>query len=233
MDYLYDRNRVIAVAEGKLKRYARGTGGVPPTGAAGAAYEGQITAAGKDVVVIGGGDTAADCIANAHRERARSVTQLDRYPPPAGSRPREIAGWPEAPKRLPSTYALDEGGLRRFDVITLGLTGDEDGRVTGVDIARSAGPPAFEVAPGTDEHLPAQLVLVAIGFARPERDELLEQLDAAEDGHGNLLAPSYETSVPGVFACGDARRGQSLVVWAINEARECAAVVHCYLAGLG
>jgi glutamate synthase (NADPH/NADH) small chain len=232
MDYLYDRNRVIAGVEDKLDRYARGTGGVPPTGAA-RAYKGQITAAGKDVVVIGGGDTAADCIANAHRERARSVTQLDRYPPPRGTRPREITTWPEMPKRLPSTYALDEGGVRRFDVITLGLTGDEEGRVTGVDIARSAGPPAFEVAPGTEEHLPAQLVLVAIGFARPERDALLEQLDCAEDAAGNLLAPAYETSVPGVFACGDARRGQSLVVWAINEARECAAMVHRYLSRLG
>jgi glutamate synthase (NADPH/NADH) small chain len=216
MDYLYDRNRVIAFKEGKRDR-----------------YEGTITAAGKDVVVIGGGDTAADCIANAHRERARSVTQLDRYPPPAGTRPREIAGWPEAPKRLPSTYALDEGGERRFDVITLGLTGNEDGRVTGVEIARSSGPPAFGTIPGTEERLPADLVLVAIGFARPERDALLEQIDAAEDQAGNLLAPTYETSVPGVFACGDARRGQSLVVWAINEARECAAAVHQYLTALG
>jgi glutamate synthase (NADPH/NADH) small chain len=215
MDYLYDRNRVVAQQDGRLVR-----------------YEGQITAAGKDVVVIGGGDTAADCIANAHRERARSVTQLDRYPPPAGTRAREIAGWPEAPKRLPSTYALDEGGVRRFDVITVGLTGDEQGRVTGVDIARSSGPPEFGTVPGTEEHLPAELVLVAIGFARPERDALLEQIDATEDRAGNLLAPVYETSVPGVFACGDARRGQSLVVWAINEARECAAVVHRYLAAL-
>jgi glutamate synthase (NADPH/NADH) small chain len=219
MDYLYDRNRVIAAADNaKLRR-----------------YEGQITAAGKDVVVIGGGDTAADCIANAHRERARSVTQLDRYPAPAGSRPREIATWPEMPRRLPSTYALDEGGVRRFDVITLGLSGDEqaEGRVEAVEIACSSGPPAFEPMSGTEERLPAQLVLVAIGFARPERDALLEQLDADEDAAGNLAAPTYETSVPGVFACGDARRGQSLVVWAINEARECAAVVHRYLAGLG
>jgi glutamate synthase (NADPH/NADH) small chain len=249
MDYLYDRNRVIAHRDGKLERYAwgpaRGTGGVPPTeaaraakdsapptSAARAAYVGQITGAGKDVVVIGGGDTAADCIANAHRERARSVTQLDRYPPPAGTRAREIAGWPEAPKRLPSTYALDEGGVRRFDVITLGLTGDEEGRVTGVEVARSSGPPEFGTVPGTEEVLPADLVLVAIGFARPERDALLEQIDAAEDRAGNLLAPTYETSVPGVFACGDARRGQSLVVWAINEARECAAAVHQYLTRL-
>jgi glutamate synthase (NADPH/NADH) small chain len=216
MDYLYDRNRAIAAGEGKLPR-----------------YEGQISAAGKDVVVIGGGDTAADCIANAHREGARSVTQLDRYPPPAGTRPREIATWPEMPKRLPSTYALDEGGVRLFDVITLGLAGDDEGRVVGVDVARSCGPPAFEPVAGSEERLPAQLVLVAIGFARPERDALLEQLDAAEDSSGNLLAPAYETSVPGVFACGDARRGQSLVVWAINEARECAAVVHRFLAALG
>ena len=216
MDYLYDRNRVVAFKDGKRDR-----------------YEGQITAAGKDVVVIGGGDTAADCIANAHREPARSVTQLDRYPPPAGTRAREIAGWPEAPKRLPSTYALDEGGVRRFDVITLGLTGDEEGRVTGVEIARSSGPPEFGTVPGTEEVLPADLVLVAIGFSRPERDALLEQIDAAEDRAGNLLAPTYETSVPGVFACGDARRGQSLVVWAINEARECAAAVHQHLTRLG
>jgi glutamate synthase (NADPH/NADH) small chain len=219
MDYLYDRNRVIAAADNaKLAR-----------------YQGQITAAGKDVVVIGGGDTAADCIANAHRERARSVTQLDRYPAPAGSRPREIATWPEMPRRLPSTYALDEGGVRRFDVITLGLSADEqaEGRVEAVEIACSSGPPAFEAMSGTEERLPAQLVLVAIGFARPERDALLQQLDADEDAAGNLAAPTYETSVPGVFACGDARRGQSLVVWAINEARECAAVVHRHLAGLG
>jgi glutamate synthase (NADPH/NADH) small chain len=235
MDYLYDRNRVIAAADNpNLARHPRGPGGVPPTGAA-AAYYGQITAAGKDVVVIGGGDTAADCIANAHRERARSVTQLDRYPPPAGTRAREIATWPEMPRRLPSTYALDEGGVRRFDVITLGLSGDDqaEGRVEAVEIACSSGPPAFEPLPGTEERLPAQLVLVAIGFARPERDALLGQLDAAEDAAGNLAAPAYETSVSGVFACGDARRGQSLVVWAINEARECAAVVHRYLAGLG
>jgi glutamate synthase (NADPH/NADH) small chain len=136
------------------------------------------------------------------------------------------------PRRLPSTYALDEGGERRFDVITLALGGDDQGRVEAVEIARSSGPPSFGPEAGTDERLPAQLVLVAIGFARPERDALLEQLDAAEDAAGNLAAPTYETSVPGVFACGDARRGQSLVVWAINEARECAAVVHRYLAGL-
>ena len=213
MDYLYDRNRAVA-------------------GVAGARYEATITAAGKNVVVIGGGDTAADCIANAHRERALSVTQLDRYPPPAGTRAREIATWPEMPRRLPSTYALDEGGVRRFDVVTLALSGSGE-RVEEVHIATSAGPPTFEPIPGTESTLPADLVLVAIGFAGPEPDAFLDQLGLAEDARGNIEAPGYATSVEGVFACGDARRGQSIVVWAINEARECATVVDRYLAGLG
>jgi len=215
MDYLYDRNRAIAAEEGHRGR-----------------YEATITAAGKDVVVVGGGDTAADCIANAHREQPRSVTQLDRYPAPGGSRPREITTWPGMPRRLPSTYALEEGGVRRFDVVTLALSGDAQGRVDGVEVARSAGPPTFTAVPGTDERFPAGLVLVAIGFAGPERDALLEALDLAEDPHGNVLAPGYATTEDGVFACGDARRGQSLVVWAINEARECAAAVNRYLEAL-
>jgi glutamate synthase (NADPH/NADH) small chain len=208
MDYLYDRNRAIT---GDRAR-----------------HESTITAAGKHVVVIGGGDTAADCIANAHREKALSVTQLDRYPGPAGTRPREIATWPEMPRRLPSTYALDEGGERRFDVVTLSLSG-AGGRVDTVHTATSAGPPSFEPVFGTEAELPADLVLVAIGFAGPERDAFLDQLGLAEDARGNLEAPGYATSVDGVFACGDARRGQSIVVWAINEARECALVVDRYL----
>jgi glutamate synthase (NADPH/NADH) small chain len=213
MDYLYDRNRAIASHQEASR------------------HEGSITAAGKDLVVIGGGDTAADCIGNAHRERARTVTQLDRYPAPAGTRPREIANWPEMPKRFPSTYALDEGGIRRFDVLTESLSGVA-GRVEAVHIARSAGPPTFAAVPGTEETLPAGLVLVAIGFARPERDAFLSQLDLPEDIHGNVAAPAYATSIPGVFACGDARRGQSIVVWAINEGRECAQAVNRYLLGL-
>jgi glutamate synthase (NADPH/NADH) small chain len=223
MDYLYDRNRAVACAE------ARNCGG----GSADASdrYQTPITAAGKHVVVIGGGDTAADCIANAHRERARSVTQLDRYPMPTGSRPREITTWPNSPKRLPTTYALDEGGERRFDTVTLRLSGT-DNRVSAVHIARSGGPPDFIPVAGTEEGLPADLVLVAIGFERPARDAFLDQLDLAEDERGNVRADSYATSKPGVFACGDARRGQSLVVWAINEGRECASAVNRYLATL-
>jgi glutamate synthase (NADPH) small chain len=203
MEYLYDRNR--AVARGAPSTLDR--------------HEKNITARGKNVVVIGGGDTAADCIANAHREEARSITQLDRYPAPRGSRPREIVGWPNAPRREVSSYALEEGGERLWSAETLELTG-KGGHVAGVRIAQPEG----------ERLLPADLVLVAIGFTRPERDACLTQASVQEDERGNLRADHYATSRPRVFACGDARRGASLVVWAINEGRECAAVVNAYLA---
>ncbi len=210
MDYLYDKNR--SVARGTAPGVAR--------------HEGTITAAGKDVVVIGGGDTAADCIANAHREGARSITQLDRYPAPLGTRPRETVGWPNAPRRELSSYALEEGGEKLWAATTLELIG-ELGKVTGVRIAQ----PAEGSETGSAERLlPASLVLVAIGFTRPERDACLTQAAVQEDERGNVRADHYATSRPRVFACGDARRGASLVVWAINEGRECAAVVNAYLA---
>jgi glutamate synthase (NADPH/NADH) small chain len=203
MEYLYDRNRAVARGiESKLDR-----------------HEKDITARGKNVVVIGGGDTAADCIANAHREEARSITQLDRYPAPKGSRPREIVGWPNAPRREVSSYALEEGGERLWAAETLELSA-KGGKVAGVRIAQPEG----------ERVLPADLVLVAIGFTRPERDACLTQASVQEDERGNVRADHYATSRPRVFACGDARRGASLVVWAINEGRECAAVVNAYLA---
>ncbi|HEU4583085.1 MAG TPA: glutamate synthase subunit beta [Polyangiaceae bacterium] len=208
MDYLYERNRAVAA------------------GAADA--QAPISARDKHVVVIGGGDTAADCIANAHREGARSVTQLDRYPAPGGSRPRDTVGWPRAPRRELSSYALEEGGERLWEALTQELVG-ERGRVTGVRIARGR-PPDFEARPGSERVLPAELVLVAIGFSRPERDACLLQASVQEDERGNIRADHFASSRPRVFACGDARRGASLVVWAIHEGRECAAVVDAYLA---
>jgi glutamate synthase (NADPH/NADH) small chain len=209
MDYLYDRNRTIA-------------------GTARAAEPARITARDKNVVVIGGGDTAADCIANAHREGAKSVTQLDRYPAPRGTRPRETVGWPNAPRRETSSYALEEGGERLWEALTEELVGVR-GHVSGVQITRGV-PPLFEPIAGTRRTLPAELVLVAIGFARPERDACLLQAAVQEDEAGNVRADHFATSRPRVFACGDARRGASLVVWAIHEGRECAAVVDAYLA---
>jgi glutamate synthase (NADPH/NADH) small chain len=214
MDYLYERNRAVAAA---AAANGDGQGG-----------QGRITARDKHVVVIGGGDTAADCIANAHREGARSVTQLDRYAAPRGSRPRETVGWPNAPRRELSSYALEEGGERLWEALTRELIG-ERGQVTGVRIARGK-PPDFEPISGSERTLPAELVLVAIGFARPERDACLLQAAVQEDERGNIRADHFATSRPRVFACGDARRGASLVVWAIHEGRECAAAVDGYLA---
>ncbi len=209
MDYLYDCNR--AVAAGKpLER-----------------HQGTITAARKNVLVVGGGDTAADCIANSHREGALSVTQLDRYPAPEGSRPRETVGWPNAPRREISSYALEEGGQRYWQTIALEIVG-EAGKVTGVKVAEAKAP-HFEPIAGSERVLPAELVLVAIGFERPERDAFMQQIDVSEDKRGNVAADAYVTSREGVFACGDARRGASLVVWAINEGRECAKAVCDYL----
>ena len=206
MDYLYCRNRAIAATMGGPSPREPGP---------------EITARGKHVVVIGGGDTGADCISNAHRERAASVTQLDTYPEPAGTRPREIAGWPRMPRRLPTNYALDEGGERRFAAATVRLEG-EGGRVTRISAARADA--QRRAIPGTEAELPCDLALIAIGFS------------GVEEGFG--LALSSRSTMPargegelaGVFACGDAVVGASLVVTAIAEGRRAARDVAAYLA---
>ena len=198
MEYLVQRNRAVA--------------GTPAT----------LTARGKHVVVIGGGDTAADCVASAHRERAASVTQLDIYPPPAGRKYRELAKWPDFPKRLWSTYALDEGGQRYSSFNATAFTGN--GHVAALVGDHVGDPPAFEPTGETLE-LPADLVLIAIGFTGPER-ELPEALGAQVD---RTIVTTEFMAADGVFAAGDARRGQSLIVTAIAEGRECARAVQRYL----
>jgi glutamate synthase (NADPH/NADH) small chain len=204
MEYLLQRNRAVA--------------GQPPPSHV-------ISAAGKHVVVIGGGDTAADCVASAHREHATSVTQLDIYPPPAGKKYRELTTWPDFPKRLWSTYALDEGGQRHSAFNATGFIGD--GHVRALRGDKVGDPPEF--APTGESHeLPADLVLIAIGFTGVERG-LVDQLGVALGDRGAIDATDYATSTDGVFAAGDARRGQSLIVWAIAEGRECARAVERYL----
>jgi glutamate synthase (NADPH/NADH) small chain len=212
MEYLYDRNRWVAAREGRPAR-TEGTG---------------ISAAGKHVVVIGGGDTAMDCVGNAHREGARSVTVIDTYEPPAGTRTREIAPWPQAPRRLATTYALDEGGERLWERTAVELIG-VDGRVAAVVGARAGPAPRYAPLPGSEFELPADLVLIAIGFAGVERGPAIEQLGLRLDARGNIHAPTFATSSAGVFAAGDARRGQSLVVWAIAEGRRCARMAQHHL----
>jgi glutamate synthase (NADPH/NADH) small chain len=206
MDYLYDRARVVS-----------GTAG------------GAISAAGLHTVVIGGGDTGADCVGHAHREGAASVTQIELLGEPPPSRPDEVTPWPRWPMKLRTSYALAEGGARDFAISTTKLTGS-GGRVEQIHWQRNAGVPPFELVPGTDESRPAGLVLLAMGFLGPE-PELLVQLGVSTDARGNADASAYATSVDGVFAAGDARRGQSLVVWAIREGRDCAAAVRTWLDG--
>jgi glutamate synthase (NADPH/NADH) small chain len=208
MDYLYGCNRAVAAGRGRR---------APAQAAA-------ISARGRHVVVIGGGDTAMDCVGNAHRELAASVTVLDSYTPPAGARTRDIVPWPEAPKRLPSTYALDEGGDRLWERTALALAGDA-GRVNRVVTARAGPAPDYHPVRGSEATLPAELVLIAIGFSGPERAGPIEQLQLRLDGRDAIDAAVFATSQPGVYAAGDARRGQSLVVWAIAEGRRCARIV--------
>jgi glutamate synthase (NADPH/NADH) small chain len=204
MDYLYDRARVVS-----------GTAG------------GAISAAGRHVVVIGGGDTGADCIGHAHREGAASVTQIELLGEPPPSRPDEVTPWPQWPMKLRTSYALAEGGDRDFSISTTRLGGSE-GRVEEIHWQRNTGVPPFDLVAGTEESRPAGLVLLAMGFLGPE-PELLRQLGVERDGRGNADAKRYATSVDGVFAAGDARRGQSLVVWAIREGRDCADAVRAWL----
>jgi glutamate synthase (NADPH/NADH) small chain len=193
--------------------------------------EERITAAGKHVIVIGGGDTGADCVGNSHREGAASVTQIELLGEPPPNRPDDQTPWPRWPVKLRTSYALKEGGERDFAISTTALTGDEHGHVTEIHWVQNSGVPPFEAIPGTETTRPADLVLLAMGFLSPE-EELLSQLGIERDRRGNVKAGSYESSVEGVFAAGDARRGQSLIVWAINEGRQCARMVDRHLAGL-
>jgi glutamate synthase (NADPH) small chain len=205
---------------------------LPPANrvALGEAVPGQVTAQGKDVVIIGGGDTGADCLGTALRQGARSVTQLEIMPRPPQERPASQP-WPTYPMVFRVSSAHEEGGDRVYAVSTLELVPGDDGDVGGlrlVDVEQRDG--RFVPVQGTERLLPTQLVLLAMGFVGPQRAGLLEQLDVALDERGNVARDAtFSTSVPGVFVAGDAGRGQSLIVWAIAEGRSCAAAVDSYL----
>ncbi|HWG92979.1 MAG TPA: glutamate synthase subunit beta [Mycobacteriales bacterium] len=190
-----------------------------------------IDAAGKDVVIIGGGDTGADCLGTAHRQGARSVTQLEIMPRPPETR-AESTPWPTWPLMHRTSSAHEEGGERLFSVNTQRFVGDDEGRVAGLEIVEVRMVDGrFEPVEGTEQVLPAQLVLLAMGFTGPER-YLPEALGVDLDGRGNVARDaSWASSVPGVFVAGDMGRGQSLIVWAIAEGRSCAAAVDRFLCG--
>lgn len=192
----------------------------------------QITAAGKDVVVIGGGDTSNDCLGTALRQGARSVTQLEIMPHPPATRPANQP-WPTYPMIFRVSSANEEGGERLYAVNTTEFLADEHGQVRALRLVEVEGPQTgFKPIPGSERELPTQLVLFAMGFLGPETDTVVAQLGLDLDARGNIARDeNYQTNVSGVFACGDAGRGQSLIVWAIAEGRSCANGVDAFLTG--
>jgi glutamate synthase (NADPH/NADH) small chain len=189
----------------------------------------QILATGKHVIIIGGGDTGADCLGTSHRQGARSVTQFELLPKPPDTR-SPATPWPMWPMQLRIESSHEEGGTRDWSVNTVKFSGDEDGNVKQLHALRVSPPPKFEALAGTEFTLDADLVLLAMGFTGPVKNGMIEQLGVGLDGRGNVAADAnYMSSVPGVFAAGDMRRGQSLVVWAIAEGRKAADGIDRYL----
>ncbi|HEY0007814.1 MAG TPA: glutamate synthase subunit beta [Tepidisphaeraceae bacterium] len=199
--------------------------------------EQKIDAFDKHVVIIGAGDTAADCLGTANRQKAKSVTQLNIYPKPPEERDENTAPWPYWPNVFRTSPAHEEGGVREWAVLTKGFKG-ENGKMTTIVCARQevaeirGGRQIMREIPGTEFELPCDLCLIAIGFSGPEAGGLIDQLGLGLDARGNIVVDEhYATSVPGVYATGDCRRGQSLVVWAISEGRCAAAGVDEFLMG--
>ncbi|MFC5948177.1 glutamate synthase subunit beta [Pseudonocardia lutea] len=191
-----------------------------------------ITAEGKHVVIIGGGDTGADCLGTSHRQKARSVTQLEIMPTPPEHR-TEGMPWPTYPMVYRVSSAHEEGGERLFSVNTTEFVDDGTGKVKAlrlVEVNRTDR--GFEPVEGTEKEIPADLVLLAMGFVGPEKGKLLSELGVELDERGNVARDrNYMSSVDGVFVAGDMGRGQSLIVWAISEGRSAAAGVDAYLTG--
>ncbi|MFD1943686.1 glutamate synthase subunit beta [Paradevosia shaoguanensis] len=193
-------------------------------------HEEPLVAAGKHVVVVGGGDTASDCIGTAFRQGAIAVTQLDVRPQPPELEDK-LTNWPNWAVKMRTSSSQSEGAIREFSAGTMEIIGNSLGRVIGVKVARVDR--KRQPIPGTEFIIKADLVLMAIGFAHPVHEGMLTELDAQFDKRGNLFADtfSYQTSQKGVYAAGDMRRGQSLVVWAIREGRQAARAIDLDLMG--
>jgi len=217
MEYLTQQNRVNAGDH------------IPP--------EQRITAEGKRVAIIGGGDTGADCLGTVIRQGAKEVYQIELMPKPPLERDEITQPWPTYPMILRTSSAHEEGGIREWSINTKWFEGDEHGNVRRLHAVRlewytdSSGRRQFREIPGSEFSLDVDLVLLAMGFLHPQHDGLLDSLGVEYDERGNVKTINYATSVPGVFAAGDMRRGQSLIVWAISEGREAAHYVDKYLMG--
>ncbi len=198
----------------------------------------RILADGKDVIVIGGGDTGSDCIGTSNRQGAESVTQLEIMPKPPEV-PNKLLTWPDWPMRLRTSTSQEEGCERDFSIATRRFIGDENGHVTAIECVRvewvkgDDGQWNMSEIVGSEFELKADLVLLAMGFIHPVHEGMLDDLGVDKDARGNVLANTddYRTSIDKVFSAGDMRRGQSLVVWAIREGRQCARAMDTWLTG--
>jgi glutamate synthase (NADPH) small chain len=187
-----------------------------------------ILATGKHVIIIGGGDTGADCLGTSHRHKCASVHQFEIMPQPPADRAASTP-WPMWPLMLRTESAHEEGGIREFAVNTVRFEGDAEGNVKKLHAVRVGPAPKFEPIKGSEFTLDADLVLLAMGFTGPVQPGLVQKAGLALTSRGNIETDNYQTSIPGVFAAGDVRRGQSLVVWAIAEGRQAATAVNEYL----
>jgi len=187
-----------------------------------------ILATGKPVIIIGGGDTGADCLGTSHRQNAASVHQFEILPKPPEER-APATPWPMWPLQLRTESSHEEGGLREWAVATVKFEGDAQGNVKKLHGIRVGSAPKFAPLHGSEFTLDAELVLLAMGFTGPVKPGLIEKAGLKLDQRGNIAAENYQTSIPGVFAAGDARRGQSLVVLAIAEGRKAAEAADQYL----
>lgn len=200
-------------------------------------YAENILATGKNVVVIGGGDTGSDCVGTSNRQKAKSVTQFELLPKPPESRTPYMP-WPTYPMILKSSTSHEEGADRRWAVATKEFLGDEKGNLRALKIvdlewtvSEDGRPARFTEKPGSEREVPCELALLAMGFVHPQHNGLINELGLELDERGNVKAAegAYKTSIGKIFAAGDMRRGQSLVVWAISEGRECARKVDEFL----
>jgi glutamate synthase (NADPH/NADH) small chain len=197
----------------------------------------QIMATGKNVVILGGGDTGSDCLGTSHRHGAKHVAQYELMPCPPDEEDKPLT-WPNWPIKLRTSSSQEEGGDRDYAILTKRFSGDAAGNVKklhGVRVsweADTTGRMIMKEIPGSEFEQDADLILLAMGFVGPEKGRLVKELGVEFDERGNIKADdNYETNVSGVFACGDLRRGQSLVVWAIWEGREAARGVDAFLRG--
>lgn len=215
-----------------LKQQNKRNAGLQPTGE-------PILAADKNVVVIGGGDTGSDCVGTSNRQQAASITQFELMPVPPKERTPYMP-WPSYPMILKTTSSHEEGAGRKWAIATKAFVGDEQGRLKALKVvdlewetSKDGRPVKFVEKPETEREIPCELALLAMGFVHPQAEGLLDGLDIVLDDRGNVKASEkeFQTSIPKIFAAGDIRRGQSLVVWAISEGRECARKVDEFLMG--